>query len=365
MHPSIALIAAEREMEEKEGIFRYDYPAPPPPFLHFAPRWHQRRRTMTGVMAGYFDHPPKNKPLPIIPGAHALLARTAAPAVTEEDLILLEKERKRFEALNLKRSKHAAAQHKKDDEGSMANMDQMVSRRSFDRSLSRSQSPMTETRHPSDDSTPPLTPMSSSALSLHDDGRLPPPERKKKLSASIPTRVSPTLSVAAELPPPNRATVSTPTAPSTTASALGEDREEVQPAPKKRGRKRKYAEAEMTGQRPRAERDTSEGALQRTKTRPGWKGWVEVEGSPEPKPSLINLDFPVATLETRTRSGKVKPGAPPPPLPRRRTKATTSRVKDTSLADTIAAPPAPVATPDPPLESIHTNSPPAENPAEV
>ncbi|KAG8817145.1 hypothetical protein FRC17_000041 [Serendipita sp. 399] len=365
MHPSIALQAAEREMEEEQGIFRYDWPAPPSPFLHFAPRWHQKRRTMTGVLAGYFDPPPKNKPLPIIPGAHALLARTAAPAITDEDIVALERERKRLEALNLKRNKLTMAKAKKGDEENMVLMDQVISRRSFDRSLSRSNSPMTDTRHPSDDSTPPLTPMSSSANSMHDDGRMPAPEKKKKLAGSIPTRVPSSPPLSSELPPPKTATLSTPTAPSTTTSGLGEDGEGSQPAAKKRGRKRKYAEVEKLAQRARTERDTSEGARQRPKTRPGWKGWVEVEGSPEPRPSLINLDFPVSTLESRTRSGKVSTNALPPPPVRRRTKTMTPKAKDSSGAGAVTVDSVPLVTPDPPLESIHTNSPPAENTAEV
>lgn len=42
----------------------------------------------------------------------------------------------------------------------------------------------------------------------------------------------------------------------------------------------------------------------RTAARKGWKGWAEVEGSPEPSERLISLDIPPVLQERRTRSGK-------------------------------------------------------------
>jgi hypothetical protein len=41
------------------------------------------------------------------------------------------------------------------------------------------------------------------------------------------------------------------------------------------------------------------------KSRKGWKGWIELESSPEPNPkgTLIKLDEPVL-MERKTRSGK-------------------------------------------------------------
>jgi hypothetical protein len=106
------------------------------------------------------------------------------------------------------------------------------------------------------------------------------------------------------------------------------------PSENKTGKKRKASEMEQPMQRQR-QHTTAVPQGRKTKVRPGWKGWVEVEGSPEPKDKLINLDFPVPTLEKRTRSGKV---APPPaaiPPPNRSRKA--SIAKSSTRATTEAS----------------------------
>ncbi|CAG8565100.1 11095_t:CDS:1 [Acaulospora colombiana] len=96
---------------------------------------------------------------------------------------------------------------------------------------------------------------------------------------------------------------------------------------------------------------------QRRKSRPGWKGWVEVEGSPEPKDKLINLDFPVETLETRTRSGKI---LPPHELSRVR-KASTAKSSSTGASNTPA--PGDISPLGPGVR--HTNTTIEDNPGEV
>lgn len=344
MHPSIALQAAEREIEEEEGRVPREFPTLPPPFLHFAPRWHQKRRTMTGVLAGYFDQPPRNAPLPILPGAHALLTRTAAPAVSEEDLVLLEKERRRLEALELKRACPGGGKPKRLDFDSVDDVVVGDVKRIHDRSSIRSDSPSTDTRLPSVDSTPPLTPATTpSILSGQDDVRVHVEKKQTGLSkGGRPSNTKPS-------------TNKSSTVAATSAKDASDNR---------RGRKRKHSETEKPMQRPREVRDTSEGARQRRKSRPGWKGWVEVEGSPEPKPNLINLDVPVETLENRTRSGRV-PSNLPPVAPRRSKASTKNSVRTDSetLAPSSTATPAPADSA--PLGDLTSNPPRVADTAEV
>lgn len=330
MHPSIALQVAERELQEEGQAIPGDLPAPPPLFLHFAPRWHQKRRTMTGVLAGYFDQPKHNPPLPILPGVQDLLARTAEPAMTEDELNRLESERRRAEAISGKRGRPNMARSKRRDADIGSGVVVADSKRPRNQSSTRSDSPLTELKILSEESSPPLTPTSSkSDYSLQEDLRLAG-EKKGKPSYPFTVRVS--VTAAAK-----------PTAAKAAKSGI------IASSENKAGKKRKASEMEQPMQRQR-QHTTAVAQGQKTKVRPGWKGWVEVEGSPEPKDKLINLDFPVPTLEKRTRSGKVAPAIAP--LPNRSRKASTAK-SSTRATTEVSETPAPGSAVESSLGSIN------------
>lgn len=362
MHPSIALQVAELELEREQDpnghrddddeqrwqelILRR-----PAPFLHFGPRWHQQRRTMTGVLAGYFDLPPRrNEPLPTIPGAHALLARTAAPAITEEELERIELEnRKRRKAKavpkRLKDTVDLSITHDARDSADIiagvivaedprrrGTGGERLTNRSSTRS--RSDSPLTtDFKLVSEESTPPLTPLSSRSdfslkLHLEEDkdpftkGTIKSKHVSKHLKRSFhqPSAIKDT--VPDDLPSALRKDLADAegSAKSTSRANVGGGEKKTSASAKTSNpRKRKFSELEKPIQRPRGQApaapsnlnpknpQTQEEQRQKRKTRPGWKGWVEVEGSPEPMTKLINLDAPPLALEKRTRSGKVVP----------------------------------------------------------
>lgn len=325
MHPSIALQVAERELREENEQIPHEDRTPPPPFLHFAPRIHQKRRTMTGVLAGYFDQPAPPKPLPILPGVQELLARTAAPAMSEEELSRLEKERRKNEMAQTKRGRPTTIKTKKRDADRATGVVVANSKRTFNRSPTRSDSPLTDSKIVSEESTPPLTPMSSrSDFSLQDSHRFVNEKPKKKHQDVVPfTRV----------PLPLAKANSARTAKGTTLASS-----EPRTGP---GRKRKASEMEMPLQRNRGDSTAAAAAAKNStkpKTRPGWKGWVEIEGSPEPKPKLINLDFPVPTLEKRTRSGRVAPATSDPLVRARKSSTTKSSTRASTRASETPAP---------------------------
>jgi hypothetical protein len=81
MHPNDALASAERENLAERPAPAARLP-PPPAFLHFAPRDHGRRRSMTAVLTGYFDFQPSLPPIPRYPDA-TRLARTKASKMAE------------------------------------------------------------------------------------------------------------------------------------------------------------------------------------------------------------------------------------------------------------------------------------------
>ena len=76
MHPNDALASAEREILAERPAPAVRRP-PPPAFLHFAPRDHAKRRSMTSVLTGYFDFQPSLPPIPRYPDM-TRLARTKA-----------------------------------------------------------------------------------------------------------------------------------------------------------------------------------------------------------------------------------------------------------------------------------------------
>ena len=76
MHPNDALASAEREILAERPAPAARRP-PPPAFLHFAPRDHGKRRSMTSVLTGYFDFQPSLPPIPRYPDM-TRLARTKA-----------------------------------------------------------------------------------------------------------------------------------------------------------------------------------------------------------------------------------------------------------------------------------------------
>jgi hypothetical protein len=216
------------------------------------------------------------------------------------------------------------------------------SKRSRNQSSTRSDSPLTELKILSEESSPPLTPTSSkSDYSLQDDPRLVG-EKKGKPTYPFTVRVSVT-------------TAAKPTAAKVAKSGT------TAPLENKTGKKRKASEMEQPMQRQR-QHTTAVAQGQKPKVRPGWKGWVEVEGSPEPKDKLINLDFPVPTLEKRTRSGKVAP--PTVPLPNRSRKPSTA--KSSTRATTEASEtPAPGSAVESSLGSIKEKDPSEQPKAEV
>jgi len=67
------------------------------------------------------------------------------------------------------------------------------------------------------------------------------------------------------------------------------------------------------------------------KRKHGWKGWVVVEGSPPPVDTLIKLDEP-KVLERRTRSGKTAESRPMIAIPRRRRPLKLAMTKSPSVA---------------------------------
>jgi hypothetical protein len=71
MHPNHALASAEREILAEHPARAVRRP-PPPAFLHFAPRDHGKRRSMTAVLTGYFDFLPALQPIPRYPDATRL-----------------------------------------------------------------------------------------------------------------------------------------------------------------------------------------------------------------------------------------------------------------------------------------------------
>jgi hypothetical protein len=81
MHPNDALASAEREILAERPAPAARRP-PPPAFLHFAPRDHGKRRSMTSVLTGYFDFQPSLPPIPRYPDV-ARLARTKASKLAE------------------------------------------------------------------------------------------------------------------------------------------------------------------------------------------------------------------------------------------------------------------------------------------
>lgn len=342
MHPSIALQVAERELQEESAQLPQTYQPPPPPFLHFAPRWHQRRRTMTGVLAGYFDLPPRPEPLPILPGAQALLARTSAPAVSDEELIRLENERKRREALLAKRGRALTTKPRRRETDTFADVVVSDAKRVHNRSSSRSDSPLTDFKVLSDESTPPLTPMSAKSDNPFQEALRSTGEKNGDYPYSFTVRIQ----------PPTAA--SKPTAPRqpTTNSTAGKSKESEnkERSENKDGRKRKREETP-----PKQTNGALEPIQQRRKSRPGWKGWVEVEGSPEPRTKLINLDSPIEVLGKRTRSGKV---APTPT----NTLSVRSRKTSTVSGSVASSTPAPT---DGPLGIVSGNSPLETNKGEV
>ena len=355
MHPSIALQAAELELEREKsqpGRSKGDDDDQrwreqlkrPATFIHFGPRWHQQRRTMTGVLAGYFDPPfGRNQPLPTIPGAQHLLARTAAPAVTEEELERMESEnrkRRRGKTGHPKRGREAVeitnlTHPNSDDADPTADVvvaeDPRRGRSGRGRSAtnrsssrSRSDSPLTtDFKLDSDESTPPLTPMS-----FRSEGslRLLPDEEKARSKNKADNKKSKyssekTLSFDEALMAEIRDIVSSGKHKASAAGAGEKSAGANSSGNNSTGKKRKFSEVERPLQRGRGaptpassttpqtqqqKGQMAEKPQQRRKSRPGWKGWVEVEGSPEPMTKLINLDFPIETLENRTRSGKVK-----------------------------------------------------------
>lgn len=361
MHPSIALQAAERELEgeTRPGSSKGDDDdrrwqemqlRRPATFIHFAPRWHQQRRTMTGVLAGYFDPPPgRNVPLPTIPGAQLLLARTAAPAVTEEELERMELEnrkRRRGRPAHSKRGQevvtitdlidqsqygadHTAGVVVAEDprRGGRTGREPSATNRSSSRS--RSDSPLTtDFKGVSDESTPPLTPMSSrsegSYRLLSDEEKANLAKNKNKADGKKAKRSSnKPLPIDEALIAEIREIVSTGKNAARGGNGTGENLAGTNAGGNSSAsKKRKFAEMERSLQRARGAPNPASNATpmtqeqkdqaaeqqrQRRKSRPGWKGWVEVEGSPEPMTKLINLDFPIETLEKRTRSGKIVP----------------------------------------------------------
>jgi hypothetical protein len=361
MHPSIALQAAERELERESqsGSSKGDDDDKrwqeiqlqrPAPFIHFAPRWHQQRRTMTGVLAGYFDPPPgRNQPLPTIPGAQHLLARTAAPAVTEEELERMELEnrkRRRGRTGHPKRGREvvditdlidpnhdgadlATGVVVAEDPGRGGRSGRGRSATNHSSSRSRSDSPLTtDFKVVSDESTPPLTPMSSrsegSFRLLSEEEKANLAKNKKKADGKKVKRPSDKpLTFDEALMAEIRDIVSTGKNAARGGNGTGENLAAANASGNSStGKKRKFAEMERSLQRARGAPNLASSATpqtkgqkdqameqqqQRRKSRPGWKGWVEVEGSPEPMTKLINLDFPIETLEKRTRSGKVVP----------------------------------------------------------
>ena len=81
MHPNDALASAEREILAERPAPAARRPLAPA-FLHFAPRDHGKRRSMTSVLTGYFDFQPSLPPIPRYPDI-TRLARTKASKMTE------------------------------------------------------------------------------------------------------------------------------------------------------------------------------------------------------------------------------------------------------------------------------------------
>lgn len=81
MHPNDALASAEREIlaERPAPAARR---SPPPAFLHFAPRNHGKRRSMTAVLSGYFDFQPSLPQITRLSDS-TKLARTKASKMAE------------------------------------------------------------------------------------------------------------------------------------------------------------------------------------------------------------------------------------------------------------------------------------------
>lgn len=258
-----------------------------------------------------------------MPGAQNLLARTAEPAVSEEDLLRLENERKKKEALHAKRGRPIPTKPRRRDPDTLADVVVSDDKRVHNRSSSRSDSPLTDVKVLSDESTPPLTPMSSKSDNLFRDSLRHPGEKKGDNVYPFPL-VIPATTTAKKL------SVSRPSA--TTASSRSENSENKEKSDGKHGKKRKR---EDTPPKQTRTKESSLPVQQRRKSRPGWKGWVEVEGSPEPRTKLINLDSPIEVLVTRTRSGKPAGAGPTnPPAARSRKTSTVNG----SVASTTPAP---------------------------
>lgn len=310
MHPSLALQNAERELREETASLPDASSAPPPSFVKFAPRIHSGRRTMTGALAGYFDAPQSRTPITFAPNVHLRTARTVASVEAEHTQEKSSKEKKKKDGVSSIKKSHGTQHKPKNDEADKPNRTTITSSKPLrDPSTPRSDSPLTDLRAVSEESTPPLTPMSS----LSDKLTL----QEKKSSSKTKDEL-------------NRSTVQL-LSKQTQVSHIewwADDSSRRHSSSVEIGAKRKRVDTDDSF--PRRDPPQNKAELsKRRKSKPGWKGWVEIDGSPEPKEKLINLDIPILPLETRTRSGKpIRRNSSPSPIRRRGSTATLSESTD-------------------------------------
>lgn len=178
----------------------------------------------------------------------------------------------------------------------------------------------------SEDSTPPLTPLSSESedLPFGNSHNVPKKIYKKELKdtkrvaatkkdAKMPRGSAYSAKELVEFWRDDRSSVSFSSSSSSENEGL-----HIALMSKKRKRESEHGQ-------------TAEERAGGRKRKHGWKGWVVVEGSPEPAETLIKLDEP-KVLEKRTRSGKIAEPRPMIAIPRRRRPLKLAMTKSPSLA---------------------------------
>lgn len=187
-------------------------------------------------------------------------------------------------------------------------------------------SPVTRNVEHSEDSTPPLTPLSSESedLPFGNSHNVPKKIYKKEfkdVKRAVVTRKDAKL----------------PRGSAYSAKELVEFwRDDRSPAPfsSSSSSESETLHIALISNKRKRESDHGQTAEERAagkKRKHGWKGWVVVDGSPPPADTLIKLDEP-KVLETRTRSGKIAEPRPTIGLPRRRRPFKLAMTKSPSVA---------------------------------
>ena len=325
MHPNDALASAEREiLAERPGSGARR--PPPPAFLHFAPRDHGRRRSMTAVLTGYFDFQPSLPPIPRYPDL-TRLARTKASKMAEMGIRLPGEELDIDSTKKKKNKRNSGKDCAHHSIRSWTNSGNSLGARPLNKpGRGHDDSSVKRNVEHSEDSTPPLTPLSSESgdLPFGNSHNVPKKTYKKefrdvkraiiaKKDARLPRSSTYNTKELVEFWRDDRS----PT-PFSSSSSSEDESIQITLLSKKRKRESEHGQ-------------TAEERAGGRKRKHGWKGWVVVEGSPPPAETLIKLDEP-KVIESRTRSGKIAEPRSMIAMPRRRRTIKLAMTKSPSAA---------------------------------